>query len=236
MLVLFDIDGTLLRSTGVGMGAMREALESMHPGLEFPFDGIPIAGRLDTLILADLLAIHGLPCRDDHHAEFRGRYAERFVGRLAAGAAVQPLPGAGPLAARLAAEPGVTVGLLTGNYPETGRMKIEAAGLDWSRFTVGAFAGDGPDRRSLVPVAMRRLREREGREVLPREVVVIGDTPLDVDCAAAHGCRSLAVATGHHGEADLRASGADLVTADLAATEALASWILGDPAGRSGPQ
>lgn len=227
MLVLFDIDGTLLRSTGIGMGSMREALESMHPGLEFPFDGIPIAGRLDTLIFRDLLAIHGLPHRDEDHAEFRRRYAERLARRVAAGGPVRALPGAGSLAGRLADAPGVTVGLLTGNYPETGRMKIEAAGLDWSRFAIGAFAGDGPDRRSLVPVAMRRLRDRAGREIAPREVVVIGDTPLDVDCAAAHGCRSLAVATGHHPIDELRGSGADLSVADLDDTDALCGWILG---------
>jgi phosphoglycolate phosphatase-like HAD superfamily hydrolase len=226
MLVLFDIDGTLLRSTGVGMGAMREALESMHPGLEFPFDGIPIAGRLDTLIWRDLLARHAIPPREEDHAEFRRRYVERFGRRVAAGAEVRALPGAAELAARLAAAPGVTVGLLTGNYPETGRMKIDAAGFDASIFRFGAFAGDGPDRRSLVPVAMRRLREHEGRTVAPGEIVVIGDTPHDVDCAAAHGCRSLAVATGHHGEAELRAAGADLVAATLSGTGTLASWIL----------
>lgn len=233
MLVLFDIDGTLLRSTGVGMGAMREAIESMHPGLAFPFEGISIAGRLDTLIWRDLLALHGIPPRDEDHDEFRRRYIEGMTRRVAAGADIRALPGAGPLAARLAAEAGVTVGLLTGNYVETGRLKIEAAGLDVNHFRIGAFAGDGPDRRSLVPVAMRRLEDREARVVAPDEVVVIGDTPLDVDCAAANGCRSLAVATGHHREEELRAAGADLVAATLAETDGLAGWILD---GRGGPR
>ena len=234
MLVLFDIDGTLLRSTGVGMGAMREAIESMHPGLAFPFDGIPIAGRLDTLIWRDLLSLHAISPRDDDHAEFRRRYIEGMARRVAAGADIRALPGAGALAARLAAEAGVTVGLLTGNYVETGRMKIDAAGLDSNLFRIGAFAGDGPDRRSLVPVAIRRLEEGEGRRVAPNDVVVIGDTPLDIDCAAAYGCRSLAVATGHHDEDELRACGADLVAATLAETDGLAAWILDGRGGRRG--
>jgi len=226
VLVLFDIDGTLLRSSGVGLGAMREALEELHPGRSFPFEGIPVAGRLDTHIWRDFLALHALEGDEDDHARFRARYADRFARRIGAGGEVRALAGAAELATRLGRTPGVTVGLLTGNYPETGRMKIVAAGIEPDLFRLGAYAGDGPDRRSLTPVAMRRLEEREGRRVAPREVVVIGDTPLDVDCAAVHGCRSLAVATGHHGEADLRDAGADRVAANLADTEALLDWIL----------
>lgn len=226
MLVLFDIDGTLLRASGVGLGSMREAIESMHPGLEFPVEGIPVAGRLDTLIWLDLLALHGIPPREADHDEFRRRYAERMARRVAAGADIRALPGAEALATRLAAEPGVTVGLLTGNYRETGRMKVEAAGFDAGLFRVGAFAGDGPDRRSLTPVAIERLREAEGRRVAAHEVVVIGDTPLDVDCAAAHGCRSLAVATGQHRRSELSAAGADLAAESLEDVETIAAWIL----------
>jgi len=92
---------------------------------------------------------------------------------------------------------------------------------------VNAWGDDGPDRPSLVPVAMRRYRELHGRDVAPRDVLIIGDTPYDVHCAKAHGARVLAVATGHFDVDSLRAAGADRVERDLRATPGIVEWIRG---------
>ncbi len=98
------------------------------------------------------------------------------------------------------------------------------AGFDPDHFVIGAFASDGHDRRSLTPVARQRFVERHGRELPAEQTLIIGDTPHDVDCAKAHGCRCLAVLTGRHPAAEL--VGADRIVADLSATEDLAAWIL----------
>ena len=99
------------------------------------------------------------------------------------------------------------------------------AGLQVFFFVVNAWAGDAPDRRGLVPVAMRRFAERTGAPVAGERVVIIGDTPADIDCAHASGARCLAVATGHFSADTLRAAGADLVADDLRDTERLLAWI-----------
>ena len=93
-------------------------------------------------------------------------------------------------------------------------------------FPVTAWGSDGKTRRELPPLAMSRHEALTGSVLDPQQVVIIGDTPHDVDCARASGCRSLAVATGRYGADDLAASGADLVVEDLSRTESLVKWIL----------
>jgi phosphoglycolate phosphatase len=235
MLVLFDIDGTLITSRseaddggsrdGVGMVSMIEAGRTLY-GPAFNLDGIEIAGRLDCLIWRDAAQRHGVVDAEAEHCRFRAEYGRVLQSRLAGGASVRLLPGAGELVHTLARIEAVTLGLLTGNYPETGRMKLEAAGLDVSVFAVGAWGCDGRSRRDLPPVAMHAHRERSQSELEPQRVVIIGDTPHDIDCARAHGCRSIGVATGSYSVDTLRESGADLVVERLDQTAALTGWIL----------
>lgn len=227
MLVLFDIDGTMLTSEGAGLVAMLDAIHELVPGRSFSFEGIPVAGRLDPLIWRDLLSSHGMEHDDALHDRFRERYGQHLHRRLGVTHKARALPGVNDLIETLAKQPSVTLGILTGNYEHTGRLKVEQAGITTTHFTANAWADDGLSRRALTPVAMRRCAERLGRPVDPRQVVVIGDTPHDIDCAHAHGCRALAVATGGSSADDLRAHRADLVVDDLSDSAALARWILG---------
>ncbi|MFM7051906.1 MAG: HAD hydrolase-like protein, partial [Planctomycetota bacterium] len=94
-------------------------------------------------------------------------------------------------------------------------------------FPFGAYGTDGLLRRALTPVAIGRAAAHHGRGFEFGKVTVIGDTPLDVDCAKAHGCRSLAVATGPYPTETLQAAGADLAVTSLADTGAMLRWILG---------
>ncbi len=127
----------------------------------------------------------------------------------------------------------VYLALLTGNYEEAARIKLEYFDL-WRYFRCGAFGDDAPDRNGLLPKAMAAIRACGGPEVAPVEIVVVGDTPLDVACAAASGARSLAVATGGYDVDALRAAGADVVMQDLTDTlEVLrASLELDEPGSR----
>lgn len=108
-----------------------------------------------------------------------------------------------------------TLGLLTGNYAAAIPPKLRAVDIAPEWFEVTAFGDEARSRRDLAALAIARYSLRAGATVDPRWVVVVGDTPRDVDCARAHGCFALAVGTGSHDEAALAAAGADLVVADL---------------------
>lgn len=225
MLVLFDIDGTLLTSRGAGMEGMKQALRHLH-GVEVSFDGVEIAGRLDPLIWRDLARTYDLPGDEAAHATFRATYASCLAELFARQNTARPLPGTLALVEALRNIPGLTLGLLTGNYEPTGMLKVHHAGFDRAGFVVNAWADDGPDRRSLVPVAMERYRARHGQAIAPERVVILGDTPHDVDCAKAHGTRVLGVATGQFSVEQLQRAGADHALPDLADVDAVAAWIL----------
>jgi len=119
----------------------------------------------------------------------------------------------------------VHIGLLTGNYPETGRLKLEAAGISVDRFAVAAWGDEAERRPDLVPLARERHARRSGRALPAERVVIVGDTPHDVECARVHGCRSLAVATGSSTRAELESAGASRVFDDLSETGRILDWI-----------
>jgi phosphoglycolate phosphatase len=200
------------------------ARELFGPG--FTFDGVDVAGRIDPAIWADVARVNGIADPEAHHDRFRAAYQRHLERRLAQENTVSLLPGALALAEALR-DRGAALGLVTGNYPEAAFLKFRFGGVDPGLFPVAAWGCDAPDRRGLPDLAMRLHRARSGRDVPPRRVVVIGDTPNDVDCAAACGCRSLAVATGSFSRDQLAGCGADLAVDDLTATAELLAWILG---------
>ncbi len=228
MLILFDIDATLLTSSGAGFRSMLDAGRELF-GPSFHDPGVDYSGRLDPLIIAELLAANGLPSTPDSHDRFRAAYAGRLQARLADGDRCDALPGAHELVSALEGRPGVSLGLLTGNFPETGALKLRHAGLDPARFPVQAWGcdaqNDPPTRDDLGRVAITRWTPREGA-AHPSRVVSIGDTPHDVRCALVNGCRALAVATGRHTLEDLTAAGAHLAVPRLTETQRLVDWIL----------
>ena len=155
MLVLFDIDGTLLHSLSAGIHAMSSAIRELHAA-EADFARVDVHGRLDTLIWRDLGRLHGFATDDAAHVRFKECYSGHLERRLAERNTVEAMPGAHALVDAACAVPGITPGLLTGNYERTGRLKVRHAGIDPDRFVVNAWGDDGPDRRSLVPVAIDR--------------------------------------------------------------------------------
>jgi phosphoglycolate phosphatase len=233
MLILFDIDGTMLRTGGAGLRAMTAAGRELI-GPHFTMEGVNFAGRLDPLIWEDAARAAGVDDPDAHHEAFRASYTRLLLAMLAEERQAQALPGVMALIDALAAVQELTLGVVTGNYPETGRAKIAAAGLDPDVFVVAAWGSDGRIRRELPPIAMSRYAEHHGRAIEPHRVVVIGDTPHDVDCAKHSGCRSIAVATGPiHSIDELHEYGADLTLADLSDTDRLVEWILAAEEARS---
>lgn len=204
---------------------MHDAARELF-GDAFTFDGVEIAGRIDPQIWHEVARVNGIDDPDAHHDRFRATYAQHLARRLAVANTVRLLPGVAALLETLSTVEGLTRGLLTGNYPETGRLKIAAAGLDLAIFEIAVWGCEGGSRRELPGVAINRYVTTTGRRLTPRQVVVIGDTPHDVDCARAHGCHSLAVATGSIPRKELEASEPDLLADDLSQTQEIVSWIL----------
>ncbi len=224
VLVLFDIDGTLLVSGGGGRQTMLEAGRELH-GASFHFGAVDVRGRLDPHVWRDLARLNGIDGGPEAESAFRARYRALLERRLAAEGA-RALPGVADLLVRLEGCSEVTLGILSGNYAEIGRLKLAAAKLDPDRFEVCAWGSDVSSRAELIPLALARYRERTGRALPAFAVSVIGDTPHDVACARGHGCRSLGVASGDHGMEDLRRAGADLVLPSLAPSAPIERWIL----------
>jgi phosphoglycolate phosphatase len=220
-LVLFDIDGTLVLTGGAGGRAMSRAFDDIF-AIADAFTGAPMAGRTDAWILNDAAAAHGIPPDSPGLARFREVYLRHLAIELEHPGASRKgvMPGVRALLDALADRDDVCLALLTGNYEAGARLKLQHFDL-WKYFACGAFGDAAPHRNVLVPRALARVKECEGLIFSPADTVVIGDTPLDVACAAHAGARSLAVATGSHSVEELRAAGADGVLRDLGDTGAV---------------
>lgn len=209
VLLLFDIDGTLLlRASLEHAQALREALVRVY-GASVT-GRVPAAGRTDTAIARDLAALAGVSAErfDAGLEQFKDACAELYAERCPASLEDRIAPGMAELLEALEARGGVHCSLVTGNYEAVARLKLERAGI--GRFFApgqGGFGSDAESRDVLPALA----RERAG--AYPRErTLLIGDTPLDVACARADGVRVLAVATGMYPAAEL--ADADIVVAD----------------------
>jgi phosphoglycolate phosphatase-like HAD superfamily hydrolase len=222
MLVLFDIDGTLLQTGGAGVSSFSQAGKHLY-GSRFTLDGVVLAGRLDGSIHRDAAQAAGVDPSSDEG--FCAEYSKRLGTLLETGARrSEVLPGARAFVNHIATSDVHTCGVLTGNWSQSGRLKLEAAGLDPDRFAVQAWAEDSNTRSGLVEVALRRWRQKGGSGE-GADAVIVGDTPHDVRCGQAHGCRTLAVATGPVDRTELEAAGADRVVDDLEDFSTLLDWL-----------
>ena len=212
--VLFDIDGTLLLSGGAGKRALNRTFQELFD-VPNGFEGIPVAGRTDRLIFNDALTRAGVVAGQEEHERFYKRYFDLLREEiLKPGPRKGVMPGVRTLLAQLGARRDVTCALLTGNFARAARIKLEHFDL-WRHFACGAYGDDASERDGLVPVAVNRARRRGLVLRSLAQVVVVGDTPLDIRCAKVAGAYSVAVATGAYDEASLKGEGADTVLPDL---------------------
>ncbi len=217
--LLWDIDGTLLRTPGVGVRAFARALETVT-GMPMARVAYDFGGKTDPLIARDLLAAVGID--DDAYVPRLLAEVERNYGEFADDlrTTIVTLPGAAELLDRCAARRAVQT-VVTGNIQFVARRKLEAADmhhhLDLDR---GGFGSDHHDRTELVRIALARLAEREASTAIdPDRVWIIGDTPRDASCAHGAGVRCLLVATGTYSMDDLADLGAQQVLPDLSDVE-----------------
>ena len=214
-LFLFDIDGTLVTARGAGRLALQEALRETY-GTAGDIERYDFRGKTDPRIVFDLMQGAGLAddvieagmsaCFDAYTI-----HLERQIGD---GSRVIVLPGIADVVRALSIRDDALVGLLTGNIEAGARVKLRSTGL-FPLFRVGAYGSDSMDRRRLPAIACERARQLAGRDFPFDRVTIIGDTPLDVDCARACGAVAVAVATGFHPHAELAACAPDLLFTDF---------------------
>ena len=213
-LLLFDIDGTLISTGGAGGRAMARAFEEVF-GFSNGLRSISMAGRTDAWIVGQMAAEHGLDYDAQRFRTFHDSYVRHLADEvLLPGPQKGVLPGVRPLLDTLRSRGDVYLALLTGNFRRGAEIKLEYFDL-WRYFGTGAFGDDSHDRNGLLWNALSNVEAAGGPHARPSEVVVIGDTPLDIAVAVAGGARSLGVATGNYDADNLLESGADAVLADL---------------------
>jgi phosphoglycolate phosphatase-like HAD superfamily hydrolase len=206
-LVLFDIDGTILWTDGAGRRAIHTALMEIFGGIgpaSYWFDG-----KTDRQIVRDLMRLegHGDAHIDANMDALLDRYVVYLERELSdPGHPLKLFDGVERLLDALEARDDVVLGLLTGNLEAGARAKLRAVGIDPARFRANAFGSDHEHRPELPAIARRRASELLGADVPGSSVVVIGDTPADVECGKAIGARTIAVATGSYGVEELEAS------------------------------
>jgi phosphoglycolate phosphatase len=226
-LVLFDIDGTILLTDGAGKRAIHRALAEVF-GATGPEDHL-FGGKTDPQIVRELMRLvgHGDDHIDARMTQLLDLYVAYLHEELRAGAdGVRVMPGVLELLDALAVRDDVIVGLLTGNLEEGARAKLKSAGIEPDRFAIGAFGSDHEERGELPAVAQRRAREQLGVHVTGADVVVIGDTPADIQCGRGIGARAIAVATGHYTVAELQAHAPAAVFPDLSPTDDVVRALL----------
>jgi len=193
-LVLFDVDGTLVHTGGAGVKAFARALTTEF-GVADGTQLIKFGGRTDFSLVRELFSLRQIEPSAKNFERFFAAYLfwlEKLILECAGGAC----PGVPEFCRALAtqAEPPL-LGLLTGNIRRGAQIKLQRYQL-WEQFPFGAFGDDHEERDQIAAIAHRRGSERLGRLLHGGEVLVIGDTPLDIRCARAIGAKMLAVATG----------------------------------------
>lgn len=218
MLLLFDIDGTLL------IRGAREHAQALHDAIEEVWRvdlrelRVETGGRTDPDIAREILARGGVDAHaiEDRIEPFRETLVARYAELVPENLSDRVAPGALDALEALDADPVMRLSLVTGNVEGIARMKLRAAGIGrYFEAGQGGFGSDSENRADLPPVARGRAgRAWNGDAPWPRQrTVVIGDTPRDIACARADGVRVVAVPTGPFAAGDL--DGADALIASL---------------------
>ncbi|MEK7854083.1 MAG: HAD hydrolase-like protein [candidate division NC10 bacterium] len=219
-ILLFDLDGTLVLTGGAGVRALDRAFQDLY-GLQDAGRGVPFHGRTDLRIIRDIVErkLHR-PMGADEAVAICDRYLPYLEEEVQRSATYRVLPGVPALLTLLAARGDCLVGLGTGNVEAGARIKLARADLN-RFFPFGGFGSDAEDRVELLRRAAARgeARRGPGADGLA-QVVVIGDTHLDVESGRALGARTVAVATGGESAAALEQAKPDVLLADLSDAEA----------------
>jgi phosphoglycolate phosphatase-like HAD superfamily hydrolase len=213
VVVLFDIDETLIHSGGSGARSWKAAFDKLY-GVPADIGAHSSAGETDPQVArATFSAVLGRDPSDDELDRLYGEYLLHLADDIGVAEGYRVLPGAEQTLKTLGAA-GVMLGLVSGAMEGAARTKLAPANLN-RFFIFGAYGSDSPDRPELTRIAIETATRLHNR-LTPADVYVVGDTPLDIGAARAAGAVSVGVATGHYSVAELRAAGGDHVLGSLA--------------------
>jgi phosphoglycolate phosphatase len=212
-LVLFDIDGTLVRTGGAGVKAFARAFEAEF-GIADGTERLKFAGRTDVSLVREFFSHHDIEPSREHFDRFFRTYLV-CLERIIVECEGEICPGIPETLESLRKAPHAPLlGLLTGNLRRGAEIKLSHYKL-WHEFTIGGFADDHEERDHIAAIAARRGGEHLKENLRGEEVLVIGDTPLDIRCARAIGAKVLAVGTGGVSLEELNQHAPDWAAADL---------------------
>ena len=227
-LILWDIDGTLIRAGEIARSAFAAAIERVI-GKAAAEHGVVMGGKTDPQIAHEILVALGLS-----HDEAAGHVASvvsELESELAAAEDVlrsggRVLPGVRAVLATLDEDPDVLQSVLTGNTAANAALKLATFDLQrWLDVDIGAYGSDDADRRTLVPIALGRAGRDRGFAGGPADVWIVGDTVRDLECARAGGARCLLVATGRVPRDELSAAEPDALFDDLSDVAAVVARL-----------
>ncbi len=212
-LVLFDIDGTLVHTGGAGVKAFAKVFATEF-GATDGFERLKFAGRTDVSLVREFFSLHGIPATAENFQRFFERYVF-WLDHILHASHTEMCPGVWEFIHQLRALPEPPLlALLTGNIRLGAEIKLRHFDL-WSTFETGAFADDHEERDQIAAIARQRATLILQDPLKDDQVLVIGDTPLDIRCGRAIRAKVLAVATGGAGLDELAAHQPDWAVPDL---------------------
>ncbi len=216
-LVLFDIDGTLVHTGGAGVKAFAKVFAEEFKAVD-GFEKLKFAGRIDTGLVREFFGYHKIEATPENFHRFFERYVF-WLDHILRQSKCELCPGVWEFIRGLQALPQPPLaGLLTGNIRLGAEIKLRHFEL-WDVFQTGAFADDHEERDEIAAIARQRGSRVLGEDLEDDQVLVIGDTPLDIRCARAIGAKVLAVATGSYGVDELKLHDPDWAVEELGAVE-----------------
>lgn len=225
LLLLFDIDGTLMDTGGAGLGALLDAAEECFGVSRDAIPPLDLAGATDAGVVGKLFADVGRSLTDEavrrYHDSYLGHLQHRMNSDSFSGVL---LPGVGQLLGSLKSMQDVHLGLLTGNVRRGAEIKLRRFEIH-GHFLDGAFGDDADNRNQLGPIALQRMKAAASADLTADGTIIIGDTPKDIACADALGARCLAVATGRFEERELQALRPWRTLRDLSSTADVLSLL-----------
>lgn len=225
-LVLFDIDGTLLLTKGAGRAATRAAMLKVF-GTCGKLDTHDFSGKTDWFTLIELLTPEGFKASDiEHRIPHYEREMSHFMAHFIHSYSASACTGALNLVHSLRRMEHIHLGVITGNVAATAPIKLRAAGFSPEWFPIGAYGNEAVDRNLLPALALARANRHYNHAFRPTDVIVVGDTPLDIACARALGAVAVAVSTGMVSYEALAACSPDYLLENLTTFE---STVLGIP-------
>jgi phosphoglycolate phosphatase-like HAD superfamily hydrolase len=223
--LLFDLDGTLVRTGGAGIRALNRSFQKLY-NLSDPTDGLTIAGNMDPNIFREIVAqkIPGKTLLPEEEQIITRHYLDYLKEEIQISPKYCVLPGIREILMRTSSTPDLYVGLGTGNLEEGAKIKLERGGLN-PYFSFGGFGSDSDKRHEVLGIAIQRAEKKFKVKFHPSQIYVIGDTPRDLDAARAIGAKVLCVATGPYPIQNLEALDPDLALENLGIIEEFFSFI-----------